>query len=218
MPSSAVETTHRTELADLTADDLRSLAHRRLSGDASVPQGDHIHSPGYDEWVLSRAVKPAAVLIGFAERHDGLNIILTKRHDNLRSHSGQVAFPGGKIDPEDASPEAAALREANEEIGLDPAMAEIIGRLPDYHSGSGYRIAPVLALVSPHAVLAANPHEVDYVFEVPLVFLMDPANHKRGSRMFQGAERHYLEMPYGDHYIWRVTAGILHLLHDRLFA
>jgi 8-oxo-dGTP pyrophosphatase MutT (NUDIX family) len=222
MPSSiskpGIEPAHRLHLAAMSADDLRELAGQRLAGGITGPQGDHIHSPGYDEWVLSRAVKPAAVLIAFAQRDNGLNIILTKRHDNLRSHSGQVALPGGKIDPEDASPEAAALREANEEIALDPAMAEIIGRLPDYHSGSGYRIAPVLALVSPQAVLTANPQEVDYVFEVPLAFLMDPVNHKRGSRMFQGAERHYLEMPYGDHYIWGVTAGILHLLHERLFA
>jgi 8-oxo-dGTP pyrophosphatase MutT (NUDIX family) len=218
MPSSIIEIQHRSDLADLSAADLRDRARERLAASASGPQGDHIHSPGYDEWVLSRAIKPAAVLIPFVEREGGLTIILTKRHENLRSHSGQVAFPGGKIDPEDASPEAAALREANEEIALDPAMAEIIGRLPDYHSGSGYRIAPVLALISPQAVLTANPQEVDYVFEVPLAFLMDPVNHKRGSRMFQGAERHYLEMPYGDHYIWGVTAGILHLLHDRLFA
>jgi 8-oxo-dGTP pyrophosphatase MutT (NUDIX family) len=218
MPSSIIEIQHRSDLADLSAADLRDRARERLAASQSGPQGDHIHSPGYDEWVLSRAIKPAAVLIPFVEREGGLTIILTKRHENLRSHSGQVAFPGGKIDPEDASPEAAALREANEEIALDPAMAEIIGRLPDYHSGSGYRIAPVLALISPQAVLTANPQEVDYVFEVPLAFLMDPVNHKRGSRMFQGAERHYLEMPYGDHYIWGVTAGILHLLHDRLFA
>jgi 8-oxo-dGTP pyrophosphatase MutT (NUDIX family) len=218
MQSPAVETRHRPDLAALTADDLRALARVRLAGELPGPQGDHVHSPGHDDWVLSRAIKPAAVLVPFSQRDGGLSIILTKRHDNLRSHSGQVAFPGGKIDPEDASPEAAALREANEEIALDPAMAEIIGRLPDYHSGSGYRIAPVLALVSPQAVLAANPDEVDYVFEVPLAFLMDPANHKRASRMFQGAERHYLEMPYNEHYIWGVTAGILRLLHDRLFA
>jgi 8-oxo-dGTP pyrophosphatase MutT (NUDIX family) len=205
-------------LRPFTAEDLRRLAAERLAAGAAEAQGDHIHSPGYAEIVLSRATKPAAVLIPVIDRPGELSIVLTKRLDNLRSHSGQVAFPGGKIDEDDASPEAAALREAQEEVALDPALAEIIGRLPDYHTGSGYRIAPVLALVRPEARLVANPEEVDYVFEVPLAFLMDPANHRRGSRMFQGQERSYLEMPYGSHYIWGVTAGIIRLMHDRLFA
>jgi 8-oxo-dGTP pyrophosphatase MutT (NUDIX family) len=202
----------------ITAAELRRLAGERLSGGLPDAQGDHIHSPGFDEIVLARATRPAAVLIPVMDRPGELSIVLTKRLDNLRSHSGQVAFPGGKIDEDDASPEAAALREAQEEVALDPALAEIIGRLPDYHTGSGYRIAPVLALVRPEARLVANPEEVDYVFEVPLAFLMDPANHRRGSRIFQGQERSYLEMPYGPHYIWGVTAGIIRLMHDRLFA
>jgi len=201
----------------ITADELRRLAARRLQTPGAEAQGDHIHSPGHHEFVLSRAVRPAAVLIPVVDRPHELSVILTKRLDNLRSHSGQVAFPGGKIDASDADAAAAALREANEEIALDPSLAEIIGRLPDYHTGSGYRIAPVLALVRPSARLVANPEEVDYVFEVPLAFLMDPANHRRGSRIFQGEERFFLEMPYGPHYIWGVTAGIIRLLHDRLF-
>jgi 8-oxo-dGTP pyrophosphatase MutT (NUDIX family) len=213
-----LETRHRPDLSSFAADDLRRLVSERLLPGGSESHGDHVHSPGYADWVIARAVKPAAVLVPFAERADGLNIILTKRLDNLRSHSGQVAFPGGKIDPDDPSPEAAALREAQEEIALDPALVEVMGRLPDYLSGSGYRIAPVLGLVDARAAMSANPDEVDYVFEVPLAFLMDPANHRRGSRIFQGTERQFIEMPYGEHYIWGVTAGIIRLLHDRLFA
>ncbi|MCU0789667.1 MAG: CoA pyrophosphatase [Nitratireductor sp.] len=213
-----LETQPRPDFTRFAAGDLRMLARQRLPAGIGETHGDHVHSPGYADWVISRAVKPAAVLVPFAERPGGINIILTKRLDNLRSHSGQVAFPGGKIDPEDVSPEAAALREAHEEIALEPSQVEVIGRLPDYLSGSGYRIAPVLGLVAPAASFIANPQEVDYVFEVPLAFLMDPANHRRGSRMFQGAERQFIEMPYGEHYIWGVTAGILRLLHDRLFA
>lgn len=202
----------------ITADQLRRLAAGRLQSHGAEAQGDHVHSPGYDAFVLARAIKPAAVLIPVVDRPGELSVILTKRLDNLRSHSGQVAFPGGKIDATDADAEAAALREAHEEIALDPSLAEIIGRLPDYHTGSGYRISPVLALVRPSVRLVANPEEVDYVFEVPLAFLMDPANHRRGSRVFQGEERFFLEMPYGSHYIWGVTAGIIRLLHDRLFV
>ncbi len=209
--------------AFMTAQALRKLAalrlgDHRLGGPVTAAQGDHLLNPEFIEWVMSRATKPAAVLIPIIERTDGLSVILTKRLDNLRSHSGQVAFPGGKIDDDDASPEAAALREAAEEVALDPAHAEIIGRLPDYFTGSGYKIAPVVALIDASASLNPNPQEVDYIFEVPFEFLMNPQNHLRGSREFQGKERYYFEMPYRQHHIWGVTAGILRLLQERLFA
>lgn len=197
--------------------DLRALAAERLAKPVHGPQGDHLLNPEFIEWVMSRAIKPAAVLIPVIERPLGMTIALTRRLDSLRSHSGQVAFPGGKIDESDESPQAAALREAHEEVALDPGQAEIIGRLPDYFTGSGYRIAPVIALVDGDVQLRANPDEVDCVFEVPLAFLMDPRNHHRASRLFQGKERYYFEMPYGEHHIWGVTAGILRLMHERLF-
>ena len=202
----------------MTGEELRALAHARLGDPDKAQYGDFTLNPDFHDWVHARAVRPAAVLIPVLERMDGLNVLLTKRHDQLKSHSGQVAFPGGKIDAEDATPEAAALREAQEEIGLEPDLVEIIGRLPDYFSGSGYRIAPVLALVEPSAPMIANPDEVDYIFEVPFGFLMDKANHLQGSRELGGRQRFYLEMPYGEHYIWGVTAGIIAALHDRMFS
>jgi len=197
---------------------LRELVARKLAHDPDDIHGDHIFNPDFRDWVMERAVKQAAVLIPVIERADGLHVLLTKRLDSLRSHAGQIAFPGGRVDPTDPSVEFAALREAQEEVSLDPARAEVIGRLPDYYTGSGYRIAPVIALIDADAPLAANPHEVDYFFDAPLSFLMDPANHRRGSREFNGKERFFLEMPYGEHYIWGVTAGIIRVLHDRLFA
>jgi 8-oxo-dGTP pyrophosphatase MutT (NUDIX family) len=151
--------------------------------------------------------------------HDGeATVLLTKRAEKLRSHSGQVAFPGGTIDSTDASPEAAALRETFEEIGLDQDRIEIIGRMPDYVAGSGYRIAPVLGIVQPGFQLSLNAEEVDAAFEVPLRFLMDPVNHKRDSRMWNDLEWFFYDMPYGDRRIWGVTAGIIRTLYERLYA
>ena len=201
----------------MTGDDLRWLAHERLISEPDVDHGDFLLNPDFHDAIRERAVKPAAVLIPILERRQGLSVLLTKRHDKLKSHSGQVAFPGGKIDEEDESEEAAALREAHEEVGLDPAMAEVLGRMPDYFTGSGYRIAPVVALVDANARLVANPSEVDYLFEVPFAFLMDKANHRTGSRELAGRQRFYFEMPYGEYYIWGVTAGIIAAFADRMF-
>lgn len=206
--------------AALSADDFRLHVGRRV---AQLPpekgeHGDHLLNPNLQKWVLARAVRHAAVLIPVVERHKILNVVLTKRTEHLASHSGQIAFPGGKVDDTDASVEAAALREADEEIALKPHEAELIGTLPVYHTGSGFRITPVIALIDPAAKLTPNPDEVEYIFEVPLAFLMEPSNHHRGSREFQGSQRHYYEMPYGEHYIWGVTAGIIAMMHDWLFA
>jgi 8-oxo-dGTP pyrophosphatase MutT (NUDIX family) len=129
-----------------------------------------------------------------------------------------VAFPGGRIDPGDASPEAAALRETFEEISLGPEFIDLVGRMPDYVAGSGYRIAPILAVVRPEFHLELNPDEVDLAFEVPLSFLMDPANHRRGSRFWNDLEWFFYEMPYDGNRIWGVTAGIIRTLYERLYA
>ncbi|MER8708123.1 MULTISPECIES: CoA pyrophosphatase [unclassified Mesorhizobium] len=180
--------------------------------------GDHRFNPGHPRLKLAKALRDAAVLIPVVDHGHEATVLLTRRAEKLRNHSGQVAFPGGTIDQTDASPEAAALRETFEEIGLDRDYIEIVGRLPDYVSGSGYRIAPVLGIVRPGFSLTLNSDEVDAVFEVPLGFLMDPANHTRDSRMWNDLEWFYYEMPYGDQRIWGVTAGIIRTLYERLYS
>ncbi|MBI3435932.1 MAG: CoA pyrophosphatase [Proteobacteria bacterium] len=162
------------------------------------------------------ATRPAAVLIPVIDRAAPA-VLLTRRTQALQSHGGQIAFPGGKIDRDDASPAAAALREAQEEIGLDRRHVELIGYLDLYLTFSGFRILPLLGRVGPDFRLAPNPAEVDDVFEVPLEFLMAPANHQRHSRDWKGVKRSYYAMPYGDRYIWGVTAGILRNLYERIY-
>ena len=179
--------------------------------------GDHRFNPQHPRLLAHEALRDAAVLIPVVDHGDEATMILTKRADRLKSHSGQVAFPGGGIDPTDASPEAAALRETAEEIGLGEKHIEVIGRMPDYVSGSGYRIAPVLAIVRPGFELSINEHEVDAAFEVPLRFLMDPVNHRQDSRIWGDREWFYYDMPYGGQRIWGVTAGIIRTLYERLY-
>ncbi len=202
-------------MSEYTAAELRArVAAGQVSGEE---YGDYLLNPLFEAEMKGARYKDAAVLIGLREFGNGTHVILTQRTAHLASHAGQVAFPGGKIDPEDASVEAAALREAQEEIGLDPSHVDVIGRLPDYLTGSGYRIKPVLAQVDPRAVFERNPHEVEAVFEVPLAFLMDTGNHMRESRIWQGIERHYYTMNHSGHRIWGVTAGIIRMMHERLY-
>jgi 8-oxo-dGTP pyrophosphatase MutT (NUDIX family) len=163
------------------------------------------------------ATKPAAVLVPIVARAEPM-VLLTQRTKDLSTHAGQVAFPGGRIDPHDENPLAAALREAEEEIGLARALVEPIGYLDLYLTFSGFRILPLVARVSPTFALVLNPWEVTEAFEVPLAFLMDVANHRRKSRDWKGIPRQYYEMPFGERYIWGVTAGILRNLYERLYA
>jgi 8-oxo-dGTP pyrophosphatase MutT (NUDIX family) len=162
-------------------------------------------------------VRPAAVLIPVVD-HPEPTVLLTQRTEHLSSHAGQIAFPGGKIDPTDASPLAAALREADEEIGLDATLIDPIGYLDLYLTFSGFRILPVLARVIPNYELRINAREVADAFEVPLAFVMDEANHRRGSRDWKGITREYYEMPFGERYIWGVTAGILRNLYEKIYG
>jgi 8-oxo-dGTP pyrophosphatase MutT (NUDIX family) len=164
-----------------------------------------------------KATKPAAVLIPVVERPQP-TVLLTQRTVDLASHSGQIAFPGGKIDPTDESPLAAALRETWEEIGLDAKSIDPIGYLDLYLTFSGFRILPLLARVDPNYRLTINPAEVSEAFEVPLEFLMHPGNHQRLKRDWKGIERQYYAMPFGERYIWGVTAGILRNLYERIYA
>ena len=186
-----------------------------------VPTG---HRGDYDlnpDWTAAQdrnALRQAAVLIPvLADDGDSGRILLTHRTDHLPSHAGQVAFPGGKMETTDASPAAAALREAEEEIGIDPGHATTVGYLDPYVTSSGFEIHPVVALIAPEADFRPDPNEVAEIFDVPLGFLMTPENHGIGSRAWQGGERRYYVMPYGRHYIWGVTAGIVRLMYERLY-
>jgi 8-oxo-dGTP pyrophosphatase MutT (NUDIX family) len=164
-----------------------------------------------------KATRPAAVLVPIVDRAQP-TVLLTLRTAQLASHAGQVAFPGGKIDPSDESPVAAALREAREETGLAPTLIEPIGYLDLYLTFSGFRILPTVARVKPEFTLTLNPLEVTEVFEVPLEFLMTPANHQRKTRDWNGFARDYYASPYQNHYIWGITAGILRNLYDRVYG
>jgi 8-oxo-dGTP pyrophosphatase MutT (NUDIX family) len=163
------------------------------------------------------AARPAAVLIPVIARADGATVLLTQRAAALRQHSGQVAFPGGKIE-EGETPLQAALRETQEEIGLGPELIEPVGWLEPYLTGTGFRILPAAAIVAPEFTLKINPVEVEDVFETPLSFLMNAGNHQRHWREWQGRRRHFYAMPFGDRYIWGATAGILRHLYERLYA
>jgi len=161
-------------------------------------------------------VRPAAVLIPVVD-HPQPTVLLTQRAVHLNDHAGQISFPGGKIDATDASPLAAALREAEEEIGLGRQFIDPIGYLDLYATSFGFRILPTVARVRPGFKLRINASEVDDTFEVPLAFLMDPANHQVHSKEFRGMERSYYAMPFAERYIWGATAGILRVLYERIY-
>ena len=185
--------------------------------DANVlaPTGDFGTDAMLQIIAKERPLRPAAVLVPIVEREEP-TVLLTKRAEHLNEHAGQVSFPGGKIDATDPSPLAAALREADEEIGLKENFIEPIGYLDVYATGFGFRILPTLARVRPGFDLTISRNEVDNVFEVPLAFLMDPLNHKLGTKEFRGMQRSFYEMPFEQHYIWGATAGMLRALYERI--
>jgi 8-oxo-dGTP pyrophosphatase MutT (NUDIX family) len=169
------------------------------------------------EPVVVEPLQPAAVLVPVVARAT-LTVLLTQRTASLSRHAGQIAFPGGKVEPNDADAVATALREAWEEIGLEPTFIEPLGFLDSYRSGTGFLITPLVALVWPGFTLSLDPTEVADAFEVPLTFLMDPRNHLQHSREWRGRLRYYYAMPYGERYIWGATAGMIKNMHERLFA
>ena len=168
-----------------------------------------------------RSPVAASVLIGLVMR-DELTVLLTQRTAHLSTHSGQVAFTGGKSDPEDQDAAATALREAYEEVGLEPEGMDVLGILPLYTTGSAFSVSPVVALLHPDVPLRANANEVASIFEVPLAFLMNPANHRRHAYERNGVQREWLSMPYGEgaqeRFIWGATAGMLRNLYRFLVA
>ena len=161
---------------------------------------------------------PAAVLVPLIEHAQGFTVLFTQRTAALKAHAGQISFPGGRLEPEDTDAVAAALRESREEIGLAADKVEILGRLDSYVTVTGFEVTPVVGAVRPPLTVTPDPVEVAEIFEVPLSFFLDPANHQRHSRTAGGVVRAYYAMPYGERYIWGATAGMLLNLYDVLTA
>ena len=159
---------------------------------------------------------PAAVLMPIVDRPEGLTMLLTQRSDTLPDHPGQISFPGGRTEPHDRSPADTALRETFEEIGLPPERVEILGAVGRYETTSGYSVTPVAGWVQPPFDLAIDPIEVADVFEVPLAFVLDPANFVQQERTVAGRSRHYFACPFGDRYIWGATAAMILLFYYAL--
>ncbi len=209
-----------------TADDFFARARARLTLEvppaltdpqAKGARGDLDLNPAMWEQAGVSATRPAAVLVPVIDRPEP-TVLFTLRTKELNSHAGQVAFPGGKIDPQDESPVVAALRETKEEVGLLPTLIEPLGYLDLYLTFSGFRVLPTVARVKPDFTLTLNPWEVVETFEVPLSFLMTPENQQRHSRDWKGIQREYYAIPFGDRYIWGITAGIVRNLYDRVYT
>lgn len=200
-------------------DEFRARASRLFSQPPDVPRrSDDDLNP--DARIIPPGVrpKPAAVLVPLVARDAGLSLLLTQRTDHLSRHAGQVAFPGGRIDEADEGPVMAALRETEEETGIERRFVEPVGFLDTYLTGTSYRVVPVVGLLRPGFTVTPHAGEVADVFEVPLSFLMNPAHHERHSREFMGKERHYYAMPYQGRYIWGATAGMIRNLYMLMYG
>ena len=192
----------------MTLDQLRSRL-AAVAGGSDVVYGEEILGD------LEQPPVPAAVLVPIIT-HPAPTILLTRRTSHLKKHAGQVSFPGGRIDPEDRDAETAALREAHEEVGLNPAVVEVVGRMDDYVTGTGYRITPILGLLPPGLTYNPSPREVDAIFEFPFATLLDPDAPKRQRQHVRGQWREYWVWPHPDHFIWGATAAIMHHLAGKL--
>ena len=209
-------------LATPTLDEFTARARRNLRPEPPGPDEPRADPKGDAAGEILEALhggkaKAAAVLVPIIAHPDETTVLLTQRATGLRAHSGQIAFPGGRLDEDDPTPLAAALREAEEEIGLASEHVRPLGYLDAYLSGTGYLVTPLVGLVAPGAPLTLNPHEVTETFEVPLGFLLDPSKHEIHEREWNGRLRRYYAIPFGDRYIWGVTAGIIRNLYERLY-
>jgi len=193
----------------------------RVEARLDPPVGDTRLAEGGDMDFLSpediAIIRPAAVLVGVIPRNTGPTALLTLRPDTMPTHAGQVAFPGGKVDPIDLDEVAAALREAEEEVGIVPDDVQILGKAAPYVTGTRFRITPVVGLLPYDFVARPDPTEVADVFETPLDFLMDARNHRMGEAIYKGKPRRYYEMPHNGYRIWGVTAGIIQRLYETLY-
>jgi 8-oxo-dGTP pyrophosphatase MutT (NUDIX family) len=204
------------ELRDWIAEHLDPLHDHAVEG--GQRRSDFDLTPGGWSDTPPEQLTPAAVLIGLIERDHGLNVLLTRRADTLRRHTGQVALPGGRQDPGEAAWET-ALREAHEEVGLEPRFVQPVGISTPYQTGTGYLITPVVGFVRPGFTLAANPGEVADIFETPFAFLMDLANYEEHERELPtGEKRRFYATTHEEQYIWGATAGILRALYERLYG
>ncbi len=176
--------------------------------------GDHDLNPDFTLAPPPRPLADAAVLIPILPT-DPPKVLLTHRTPHLKSHAGQIAFPGGKVDPGETVPQT-AIREAHEEVGLETEFVEIVGYLDGYRTRTGYAVSPAVALIRPGYKLVPNPAEVARVFEVPLAFIAEAENLRKETRIWQGKQRFFYAIPYEEHYIWGATAGIIRNFHERL--
>lgn len=177
-----------------------------MSREERMERGDHDLNPGMAK---PTELVQAAVLVPIVERGEGFTVLLTQRTDHLSAHAGQISFPGGRLEATDAGLEAAALRETEEEVGLRRDRIEVVGQLDLYVTRTGFEVTPVVGIVTPPFSLTPDPFEVADVFEVPLSFIIDPANHLKQSRLHNGIQRQFYVLPYDNRYIWGATAGML---------
>lgn len=205
-----------TPITDLRQRILASIRADMELAQAPPTTGDHDLNPPDATARANRRLRQAAVLVPLVEREE-IQVLLTRRTEHLNHHAGQICFPGGRVESADGHPVETALRETEEEIGLPRARIEIAGFLDPYETSTGFHVTPVVGFITPDFELRPDRFEVAEVFEVPLSFLLDPANHQRHSRrMNNGARRYYFAMPYGDYYIWGATAGMLMNLYRRV--
>jgi 8-oxo-dGTP pyrophosphatase MutT (NUDIX family) len=208
-------TSDTTVLQEMSSRASESWLRQRFAGGQAVTP---IATGDGHLWRQTEELRPAAVLVPVVRREAGLTILLTQRTDHLYDHAGQISFPGGRSEAHDESPAATALRETFEEIGLPHSLVEVLGALPEYTTVTGYRVTPVVGLVSPPPAFKLDAFEVAEAFEVPLTFFLDPGNHQRNTLQYQGRTRHYYAMPYEQRYIWGATAGMLMNLYAFLTA